>query len=240
MSKLAHAEVANEPQRFPKFYVYPYEQIVKAKKLITENPTWGLQLSDIPDFVPSNEGLGDTEFWVLTFCLPGKGCNSGTWMTINACLKIINKQTPIYILKTPNVKPDNVKLYGDRNYESGIFWRILDFAGGHQDGSSYLGTKDVRKTYPIERLATFEVFSALMLMPEWYKSMDGFSVPYITIPGFKVCPDSLSVSSFHWNFVIYVAPRMAMSTAKAIDNRIDIGKTKNHDSRPGWACCLTR
>ena len=240
-------QIAGVTCTFPKFYVQMLEQQKNTRELVKENPDWGFSELDVPSNIPSLEELGPTEFWVLVFYFPRRGCNNGTIVTLESHLKIINKQTPIYAsrnqekLKQATVRSYDARLYNQRtDRQPGIYWKIFDYAADYCGDRDYDKLLEIRKKYPAERLAASEAMSVLIQMPQWYRYMNGFDIPYIIVPGYQLCLGESRLARPQWNHSVCISPRMNKYETKIIDSRVVIGKTLNDQSKPGWACCLIR
>jgi hypothetical protein len=245
MLNVQKTQIAGVTCMFPDFYVQMPTQQINTRKLVKENPDLGFSEWDVPSNIPSLEELGPTEFWALVFYLPRRGCNTGTIVTLESHLKIINRQTPIFVsksqakLKQFTVRSYDARLYGQNvDRQPGIYWKIFDYAAGHQAGNDYDGLSEIRNKYPEDRMAASEAMSVLMQMPRWFEYMNGIDVPYVIVPGYQLCSSGISPRP-HWDYSVYISPRMD-KYEKVVDNRVDIGKTRDHQPKPGWACCLVR
>ncbi len=80
-------------------------------------------------------------------------------------------------------------LMADRKQERGLSWKVVDLAGHWNAGMVYQGCvpSSIRTEFdgpwPAE-----EILWAGCLFPKWVKSMDGATVPYVYLSGYKVSP----------------------------------------------------
>lgn len=173
--------------KLPAWYVLPEQQLEWMREINNERK-WGFDESDFPiqtpDFVPRVH----TELLLLAVYLPDKGKQTGVQRTIDEQLDVISLQCLQRgyhsVSRWPMFKTDpaHLRLHPRKVHRPGIRWVAYDYAAPWDSKYGYYAAIlwNVDNIVPI--LAASEVFSALMLFPEYGSSM-GDENP--TMPGYQ-------------------------------------------------------
>jgi len=179
----------------PFWFVSPDQQIERMRRLNSERE-WGFADTDFPA-IPSNVQLSATEVLLLAVYLPDEGETTGTQRTFDEHVAIIRQQLrkDYHCLQNIGVRstPDRLRLHKTREHRPGLCWVAYSYAAySNPEDPSPLGLWEAETG----GLAASEVLSAIMLFPEYGRSIGERG---INLPGYQ----NLLLDSA-WNNCLFV------------------------------------